>query len=399
MDVIGVVGEFDPFHLGHLAHFALSQRALGRDAPIVCVMSGDFVQRGAPAAFSKHARAAAAAACGADLVFELPLPWCAASAERFAGGAVGLLDSLGAVTHLAFGSESGTVSPLAALAAAADDPAVMARVRAGMAGGAGFAAAREAVLLQAVGPEARLIERPNDLLGMEYLRALRRRGSGMIPLATLRSGPGHDSMADGALRSAGRLRAMLAAGEDISPFVPPPTRDMIRRQIEAGRGPVTMEKLEPAIVSRLRALSADDFRALPDATEGLGNRLYRAAMAEPDIGAILARAKTKRYPVSRLRRMLLCAALGIRADTFDIDHAVPPYARLLAATPRGRALLRDMRPRVPVVVKPAAVHRLPGPARTVFGLTAAARDLYVLGCDGPDARRGGSDWTEGPAIL
>ncbi len=92
MDVIGVVGEFNPFHLGHQHHFTKSREKLGGDAPIVCVMSGDFVQRGSPAVFDKHVRAAAAARCGADLVLELPLPWCVSSAERFAMGGVGLLD-------------------------------------------------------------------------------------------------------------------------------------------------------------------------------------------------------------------------------------------------------------------------------------------------------------------
>ena len=170
---------------------------------------------------------------------------------------------------------------------------------------------------------------------------------------------------------------------------------MPREQMAAGRGPVTMEKLEQAVLSRLRRLGPEDFHALPDATEGLGNRLYRAVCTEPSVGAVLSAVKTKRYPLSRLRRMLLCAALGVRADT---GGTKPGYARLLASTERGRALLKGI-DGVPVITKPAAAKELPEADRAIFELTAKARDFYVLGYDAIEERRGGTDWRTSPATL
>ncbi len=396
MAVIGVVGEFNPFHWGHFRHFALSREQLGTDTPIVCVMSGDFVQRGSPAAFDKHVRAETAAKCGADLVFELPLPWCVSSAERFAMGAIGLLDSLGFVTHLSFGSEVGSLAPLTALALAAAEPENIDRIKAQMTEGMSFAAAREKVLHDALGGEAKLLETPNNVLGVEYLKALFAYRSAMIPMTTKRTGPQHDSVTDGSARSASQLRSMMEAGEDISRFVPPAARSMPLEQMDAGHGPVTMTSMEDAIISRLRMLKADDFAALPDATEGLGNRLYKAVRSECSVEGILSAVKTKRYPLSRLRRMVLCAALGVRAG---MGGDRPPYARLLASTERGRSLLRDSSEELPIITKPAAAKELEGTARGIFELTADARDFYVLGYGVIGERKGGSDWRTSPATI
>lgn len=396
MDVIGVVGEFNPFHLGHFQHFEGSRAQLGGDAPIVCVMSGDFVQRGAPAVFDKHARAEAAARCGADLVFELPLPWCVSSAERFAAGAVGLLDALGIVTHLSFGSESGDLAPLTALALAASEEENIEKTKDRMAAwGISFAAAREMVLHETLGEEARLLETPNNVLGVEYLKALFALRSSMTPMTTARAETQHDMESAGPMRSASQLRSMMEAGEDISGYVPEGARAMPRERTDEGRGPVTMAKLEEALLSRLRMLPAEDFAALPDATEGLQNRLYKAVRTEESVEAVLSAVKTKRYPLSRLRRMVICAALGVKAG---LGGERPGYARLLASTERGRALLRGVTG-VPVITKPAAARQLPAEDRAIFELTANARDLYVLGYDVIQERKGGSDWKMSPATL
>lgn len=398
MNVIGVVCEFNPFHLGHFDHLNQSRAQIGEDAAVVCVMSGDFVQRGDPAIFNKHTRAEMAVRSGADLVFELPLPWCIASAERYATGAVGLLDRLGVVTHLSFGSEAGNLAPLTALAIAAAEPENVERIKEQMREGMSFAAAREKVLYAQLGEEAKLLETPNNILAVEYLKALFALGSDMIPITTVRSFAQHDGRSDGPVRSAGQLRSMMEAGEKIEPYLPESVRSIPQRERTSGRGSVTIENLEQAIMSRLRMLSEEDFCALPDATEGLGNRLYKAVRTEPGVESVLSAVKTKRYPLSRLRRMVLCAALGVRAD---MGGAVPPYARLLASTEKGRALLRTMvaKSSIPVVNKPAGAHDLTGEALEIFERTANARDFYVLGYEAVSERRGGSDWRTSPITL
>ncbi len=397
MKIAGLVAEYNPFHNGHLAHIEATKAALGPDTGIICCMSGDFVQRGEAAQWSKTARAECAVRCGADVVFELPVQWSLSSAEGFARGAVGLLDSLGVVDYLSFGSESPTAAPLERAAEALLDPAVDAAIRAELPSGDSYAVIRQRVLERFMGEGARVIETPNNILAVEYIKAIYERGSRMEPLATERRGAQHDKPASGRIRSASELRSMTAAGKPIAPYMPREAHAVLEREREQGRGPVLMGALETAVLSRLRMLGKADFAAIPDAAEGLENRLA-AAMEEPTLDGVLAAAKSKRYALARLRRMCMCAALGIRAGMNELS---PPYARLLAVGPNGRELLRmiEGRARVPVITKSAMGRKLTREARECFELNARARDLFVLGCPAAGERRGGGDWRLTPAIL
>ncbi len=397
MKIAGLVAEYNPFHNGHLAHIEATKAALGPDTGIICCMSGDFVQRGEAAQWSKTARAECAVRCGADVVFELPVQWSLSSAEGFARGAVGLLDSLGVVDYLSFGSESPTAAPLERAAEALLDPAVDAAIRAELPSGDSYAVIRQRVLERFMGEGARVIETPNNILAVEYIKAIYERGSRMEPLATERRGAQHDKPASGRIRSASELRSMTAAGKPIAPYMPREAHAVLEREREQGRGPVLMGALETAVLSRLRMLGKADFAAIPDAAEGLENRLA-AAMEEPTLDGVLAAAKSKRYALARLRRMCMCAALGIRAGMNELS---PPYARLLAVGPNGRELLRmiEGRARVPVITKSAMGRKLTREARECFELNARARDLFVLGCPAAGERRGGGDWRLTPAIV
>ena len=396
MKIAGIVAEYNPFHNGHEAHIEATRAAVGADTGIICCMSGDFVQRGEAAQWSKFVRAECAVKCGADLVFELPVQWSLSSAEGFARGAVGLLDSLGVVDCLSFGAESAGVEPLERAAEALLDPAVDAAIREELASGESYAAARQRALARFIGEDARVIETPNNILAVEYIKAIYEVRSRMRPLATERRGAGHDRPASGRIRSASEIRMMTEAGKPIAPYMPRAADQVLEREREQGRGPVFMSRLETSILSRLRMLPASDYAALPDASEGLENRLM-AAMEEPTLDGVLAAAKSKRYALARLRRMCMCAALGIKAG---MNEGTPPYARLLAASARGRELLRliDGRSSVPVITKSASGRKLPRDARECFELNARAHDLFVLGCPTQAERRGGSDWRATPKV-
>lgn len=397
MLIAGIVAEYNPFHNGHEAHIAATKAALGPDTGIVCCMSGDFVQRGEAAQWSKFARAECAVRCGVDLVFELPVQWALSSAEGFARGAVGLLDSLGVVDRLSFGSECESVEPLERVAEALLSPTIAAEIRAEAQSGDSYAVVRERVLLRRIGDEAKLIETPNNILAVEYIKALYDVGSRIKPMAVQRRGADHDRAAEGRIRSASELRTMTAAGKSIEPFMPRASFAVLERERELGRGPVLMSQLESALLARLRMLTKSDLAELPDAAEGLENRLL-AAMEEPTLDGVLAAAKSKRYALARLRRMCMCAALGIHAG---MNEGTPPYARLLAASERGREILRliEGRSRVPVIIKSATGRKLPYESRECFELNARARDLFVLGAPVTGERRGGSDWRATPVIL
>ncbi len=412
MAVIGIIGEYNPFHLGHAYHIRKSRELVGGSPPVVCVMSGCFVQRGEAALFSPQARAAAAVAGGADLVLELPVPWALASAEGFARGGVGLLESLGVVTHLSFGSESGDTMGLEMLAMSLLEPEFQSRLQSRWTDETqSYAAVRQALLREELGSVADRLEDPNDILAVEYIKAIKSLGSGMFPLAVPRVGAAHDETQEGPkrksllhraqeeklveLRSASSLRGMIREGEDPTPFLPAASLPALRNEESQGIGPVDPERLEIAMLSRLRRVTEEEMAALPDATGGLDRRLFEAARQQPGLDAILAAAKSKRYAMSRLRRMCCCAALGITAAA---NAGTPPYARVLAANETGRGLLRTVgeRATLPVLTKPAAVRELSAACQEVFRLESEAYDLWRLAAPGLEARTGGSAWRQSP---
>ncbi len=400
MSVIGIVGEYNPFHYGHKYHIDETKKLLGEDAPVVCVMSGDFIQRGEAAVYSKFARAEAAVKSGADLVLELPAPWALSSAEGFARGAVGILGNLGVVTHLSFGSECGDLKALEKLAETLIDPLIVGEIKAELEKDdtLSFAAARQKAVYNRIGEAAKLLEMPNNILAVEYIKAIYNQSLRVKPVTVGRIGSGHDKEGDSGPRSASELRTRLSHGMDISDSVPEAAAKIYAREDSLGRGPVMMEHLEMQIISRLRMLNASDFAALPDGAAGLSNRLAAACREETGLDAIAAAAKSKRYALSRIRRMLMCAALGITSEMAD---GIPPYARVLAANERGCALLKEIgiNTRIPVLVKPASVKDMGREAQKLFELGAKAHDLYVLGYNAKEERKGGLDYRTSPKIV
>ena len=389
--MVGIVCEYNPFHKGHLYQLQAARRALGEDAAAVCVMSGDFVQRGEAALFDKFTRAEAACRAGADLVLELPLPWCLSSAEGFAFGAVSILKGMGCEA-LSFGSESADLAALEALADFALSPDALAAVYARMDRDEtlSFARARQLEAAARLGERAALLLNPNDILAVEYLKALRRLDADMEPLPVRRAGTGHDSREGEGFASAMLLREKFERGEDPAEFIPEPAMGVFRRETEAGR---TRDKsaLEIALLSRLYQMKSADFDRLPDAGGGAGRRLYKALEAASSLEAAVAAASGKRFTAARMRRMLLCAALGLCADD---TKGQPPYIRPLAANERGRACLAAARGRteIPLVNRAAELKRLDAEARRLFALGAEAHALYRLQFVTNVDRKADADW-------
>ncbi len=390
--VAGIICEFDPLHLGH-AHLLQTARALGAEA-VVCVMSGSFTQRGSFAAVGKAARAEMAVRCGADLVLELPTQWSMATAERFAGGGVGLLARCGAVDTLLFGSECGDLNALQAVAAALDSPAFGKALRARREDGATFAAARQAALATLPGVDAALLSQPNNTLGVEYLRAIARQGAPLTAVTIPRLGAAHDGQPEAGTASASHLRLLLHEGavEAACAFMMPAAADILRREVNAGQI-ADAALCERAILSRLRTMSEADWQRYDEGGEGLYHRLCRAAQRGETVEAVLSAAKTKRYPLARLRRMVLCAWLSLPPEAAE----VPPYLRVLAANAAGRALLRQMRERgVPVLTKAADAAALGQAAAEAAALESRCADLRALACPMPPPP--GTDIRTGPVM-
>ena len=399
MTVAGVIAEYNPFHRGHAWQLGEIRRRLGADAGIVVCMSGNFVQRGDFAVLNKHARAEMALEGGADLVLELPTPWACAGAEQFAQGGVAALAGAGVVTHLAFGSECGDLELLSAAADVLEDPVYDAGLVRFTGEGMTFAAARQAVagvLLErrGKGEAVGCLTRPNDILAVEYLWALR--GTGLRPMALPRIGAAHDSREEGEYSSASAVRRAVRRGGDWREMLPASSARILAGEMEAGRAPVFLENCQLAVLSQLRRMDEEDFRPYDGGNEGLYRRFYRAVHTGVEAEDILRAAKTKRYPMARLRRMLLQSYLEVPQAA---QGETPPYLRVLGANGRGRELLGRMRKTasLPVITKPGHVRRLGAEAQRVFDLEARCTDLYVLAC--PELGAPESEYRAGPVML
>lgn len=381
MKVAGIIAEYNPFHNGHAAQIAAT-RAAGC-THVVVAMSGNFTQRGEPAVCHKLLRCRAALAAGADLVVELPLPWAVSSAEGFARGAVFLLESLGCVELLSFGSETGDVSAIAATARALEAAEQSEALRAELKTGASFPAARQraAASLAPLPPRGG----PNDLLAAEYQRALWAFGSGMRPFAVRRVGAAHDGeQHSGGVASASEIRRLLAAGQAVEAarFLPPVSARLLNEALGQGLAPFGYERFARQELSFLRRLTPQDFAVLDDVGEGLENRICAALRSACTLEELFALVKTKRYAMSRIRRVLLAAFLGVGGG---FRRQQPPYLRVLGFNERGRQILAQAKhaARLPVVTRRAAFDGLDARAQEVFALECRAGDLYALGLPAP----------------
>lgn len=399
MAAAGIIAEYNPLHLGHCCQLRRLRALLGEETPVICAMSGNFVQRGDFALLGKHARAEAAVRSGADLVLEIPLSWACAPAERFAQGGVEVLLGTGLVTDLVFGSESADAGAIRSATEALLGPDFPEALRRELAGPHSFAAARQRALAGLIGEEgAEVLSRPNDILAVEYAKALSREGSEVHLVPILRQGAGHDQDG-GEYPSAGSIRRMIQEGRRAEALaaMAPAMRELYEAEEAWGRAPVFAAGAERAILAQLRRMGEADFLALDAGGEGLGNRLAAAAREAASLEEVLDRAKTKRYAYSRLRRLALWAYLGLRPETLP---ARVPYLRPLAMNQRGRALLAEARRRgaLPILTKPADVRRLTPEAQAVFRREVLATDLYTLAFPG-DPAPGGAEWREGPRVL
>lgn len=397
MKTAGIVAEYNPFHNGHRLHIEKTREMLGGDTAIVCVMSGNFIQRGEPAILAKHVRAKAAVLGGADLVLELPLPYVLSSAERFAFGAAGLLASLGCVDYISFGCESGSAAELTAAVEMLLQPEFGEVLRGEMRSGVSFAAARQSALERISGRSMALLARPNNILAVEYIKALRQLASPIEPLAVARRGAGHDEpKACGRICSASAIRAGILAGEDMGKYMPLESAALLASELEKGSAPVTAQCLEQSVLTRLRMMAPEEFAGLPDMSEGLHLRLMRAARSCGSLEELYSAVKTKRYALSRIRRAVMCAWLGIAAED---SNGRPPYARVLAANEKGCALLRQAKKHTVIITKPTEARKMEGRGRRLFELEARATDFRALGAPSAEQRRGGTEWEISPVIL
>ncbi len=363
-----IVCEFNPLHKGH-GYLLRRARERGADT-VTCIMSGNSTQRGELAVIDKYLRAEAAVKCGADLVLELPYPWCSASADYFAAAAVHIASRIG--DTLFFGSECGDIEMLTGAAQVCQTQEFKDKYSEYTKNGMGAAVA----YAQCLDEYGYSKMRSNDILAIAYIRAIYRTNAKLAPITIAREGAAYNQseQIDSEFQSATAMRNAINTGDinALERFLPKAMYDIILQEIENGN--ITdMKQAESAILGFFRLLPTVHFADIADVGGGLENRLKDAAMNSTTLEEMLEALRTKRYTDAKLRRAMLFSLTSVRADDL---HALPEYTQLLAANSRGRALLSDHRKHgdINIITKPADA-----PQDTVqYKLTQNIEALYGL---------------------
>ena len=398
MKIGGIVAEYNPFHNGHKYQLQKSVE-MGELTHTVAVMSSNYVQRGEAAIVSKWARAEMAVKNGIDLVIELPTLWSTSYAQRFAEGAVSLLDALGCVDTLSFGSESGNIDELIACKNAINSEEVTERLRENLDVGLSFATARAEALRSVCGNRFfDILDGANNTLGIEYLNALDRFGSKIEPMTIQRKGASHDSfMRSDNFASASDIRRMIRGNDkEWENYVPLSVSEVYNREAADGKAPCLNEKLEFSILCCMRQLSAEDIGLSPDVSEGIEYRIHEAALKARNLDELYSLAKTKRYSHARIRRIVLHAFMGFVADDYKGN---PPYIHVLAMNDKGKEILKEAKEKakLPIVTKASDFDELDEYGRHVFSLEDMCTDVFSL--SSPAILPCGREKTNGIIVL
>lgn len=339
MRAVGLITEYNPFHNGHLHHLRESLRVTGAEVA-VAVMSGHFLQRGEPALVDKWVRAEMALRAGVDVVVELPFPWACNSAPQFALGAVRALQALGVET-LCFGSESGEPAALQRCAEflITEDGRIAERTAHLLRRGINYPTARARCLAELGVADAELLAAPNNILGIEYLKALRQTGAAIVPHTIPRIGAGfHEERAVGDIASATGIRHRLGRGEEVADFIPLPARAPFATALAAGHV-LDEEHLYRLLLARLLR-GADSLRRLYQVEEGIAERLYAAACDSDGYAELVAAVKSRHLTRTRVQRLLAYGLNEVTAEEMTVWlESGPLYLHLLGASEKGRAWL------------------------------------------------------------
>lgn len=414
MAVLGVVAEFNPFHNGHRYFISQARQTHNFDA-VICVMSGNFVQRGEAAICNKWVRAHMALHAGADLVIEIPTCFCIRSAYYFALGALRLLDRTGVVTHLAFGSESGQLDELGAIAAIIGDESQVYKhhLKSCLAQGLSYPSARARAIEAITGPNSTrsgsIVRQPNNILGIEYLRVLEQERIPIKPLTIPRIGSEYNSLEFSAMASASAIRHCLLndMGNIAATMMPAAAFTLLQQEIEAGRAPVATTNLGQVLLAKLRTIQPDHLKQIYEVSEGLENRILKAGTTCGTWEELRDSIKSKRYSLTRINRMLLYILLDLQnRQIHDYDQHGPLYIHPLGFSPKGRKILQAIKNKSILrilsrgsAVKAAAEDKEDKVLRDMLRLDVLATDLYCLLYPQPRQRYGARDFTTGPQLV
>lgn len=343
MKVAGIISEYNPFHNGHLYHIEETKKNTGCDCT-VAVMSGNFVMRGETALYNKFIRAKSAVLGGVDLVLELSVPYALSSSEYFSFAGVSVLDSLNVLDCISFGSEEGDISSLSRIADCLLEPTTIEKIKENQKQGVPvFSAISE----EFSDEDKKILEKPNNILAINYIKALKRLNSKIVPYTVKRKNVGYnESKIKENFASATGIREMLKNGKDIKELIPELSYDLIKKE-----KPVFEESIDDIITYLLRIKKPKDLLKYADVNEGIENLIIKTALREFGIKDIAMGVKSKRYTYTRIKRILYNILLDIDKSEREIK---PQFARVLAFNEKGQEILSKIKKKsdIPVFTNP-----------------------------------------------
>ena len=408
MKVLGLITEYNPFHNGHLYHIEKSKEITGCDT-VICVMSGNFIQRGQPALFNKWARTEMALRNQVDLVIELPVYYSVSSAEFFAYGAIKLLDSLGIIDSVCFGSEYDDIKILSTIARTLiHEPLIYKdKLSYHLGQGLSFPKARAFALdhyfSQSEEEDSKLIKlimnQPNNILGIEYIKALYKLKSSIKPATIKRHKAAHNShVQHDNYASATAIREMLKSNDfdTVKAVVPASTYEIMVEELSQGRAPVLLDFFDIILLSTIRKMVTADIKTISDVGEGMENRIKKAAQVACTIDQLLISVKTKRYTLTRLQRILVRILLSLSEETFNSfnSNGGPQYIRVLGFSNKGKELLSKIKSSsLPLIsTVPDFLRSCNIIQKEMITADILASDIYSLGYPSFSQRSGGQDY-------
>lgn len=427
MKILGIIAEYNPFHNGHQIHLQESLDHSKADASI-CVMSGSFLQRGTPALVNQWARTEMALEQGVDLVVQLPLSYSLRSAEHFAFGSVKLLDATNIVDSLCFGSESGKIEPLQFLGELlAQEPLQLSKlIQKKLESNSSYPQARAAAVVEYIHNKKteisfsqqqikKTLHNPNNILGIEYIKALTRLNSSITPLTIQRQGADYKAQHLEQVSSATAIRKQIKKHHNnnhplitnqLQETMPETTVDILKKEFTSGRGPVYPQDLSKALLAILRRNSKSELKNYEDVRGGLENRIKKAALNSSSWVELINKIKTKRFTQTRIQRILAQTLIDLKEqDLQAFDQAGGPlYFRILGFNQQGQKLLHAIKEEgeLPLISRVANYFKTnyqpQNLLQTMLHYDLQANNIYTVAAPNSSWRQGNLDYRQAPII-
>ncbi len=360
MNITGIITEYNPFHNGHLYHLNTAKKVTNCDA-IVCIMSGNFVQRGEPALIDKWKRAEMALINGVDLVIELPTFYAVSSAEFFAKGAINILDGIGVVNNVFFGSECGDIDLLYKIATILnkEPEELKLKIKNNLKLGITYAKAREKALIDILNEDSlkEVLSNSNNILGIEYIKAILKINSNIIPLTMKREGSKYnDKELNTIFSSATSIRENIKNGynlHSLESYMPSPSLELLKSLADNNYPFVFEENMYSYIKYRLLT-NCINFNNLFEIKEGIDNKFIKEIYNSSSFEDLVLKSKSKRYTYTKISRLL--TQLFFSLDNYNFNELLQKdnlYARVLGFNNKGRAILKEMKNKssIPIITK------------------------------------------------